>query len=402
MTNNSCPLCNKKSSETLYNRVVDFDFCDSFHQSISWCQDCDLIFLEDNESYCIQNLNNYYSAIHRTPCNLVALGDDDPRVKNAKQRLDFVTKHKSSGNYLEIGIGDGVSLYQALKSGFTRVTGYEFSESYSDTYQYLNDMGASIEFQNIYNLKTKEKYDVISLFLVLEHIKDPLTLFQNLSNFLSPGGLLFIEVPDVKSYSNSYSDNMLTHEHLFHYSIDSLEKVARKAKYEMIDSKSSFSYGFSLIAAFSKGLNLSSKDSYQPKISQEKTNKDHFVQYLKNLEAYKESTKVVLNDILQIEQNIAVFGIGEYWINITDGFKDIYKHISLLIDDTPSKLNLCIENRVIKNSLALKDFDGTVLIAVPSFEEMIAEKILNLNPTLKVRKLNSEILSRLDYEKAEH
>ena len=90
-------------------------------------------------------------------------------------------------------------------------------------------------YSSLNQIDENQKYDVIFLFHVLEHIKDPEKLLRSLGRFLSDEGKIIIEVPnaddalltlyDCESYKNFYYWKC----HLFYYTTKTLKDVCLKA-----------------------------------------------------------------------------------------------------------------------------------------------------------------------------
>ena len=69
------------------------------------------------------------------------------------------------------------------------------------------------------------RYDVVTLFHVLEHLRCPRSAFARLYQLLNPEGRLFIEVPWIET-NDASPHNMYFRAHLFYFGIDSLVSCA--------------------------------------------------------------------------------------------------------------------------------------------------------------------------------
>ena len=92
-----------------------------------------------------------------------------------------------------------------------------------------------IDFNLDNSIKEKETFDVITMFHVLEHIKDPISTLREISKCIKPNGEIIIEVPssedalltlyNCEPFQNfSYWSN-----HLFLFNNDTLEMIIKKA-----------------------------------------------------------------------------------------------------------------------------------------------------------------------------
>ena len=60
-------------------------------------------------------------------------------------------------------------------------------------------------------------FDVITFNKVLEHVEDPVAMLQKAAVFLSPGGMIYVEVPDVAAAAEGpgREEFFIEHHHVF-------------------------------------------------------------------------------------------------------------------------------------------------------------------------------------------
>jgi 2-polyprenyl-3-methyl-5-hydroxy-6-metoxy-1,4-benzoquinol methylase len=84
-------------------------------------------------------------------------------------------------------------------------------------------------------------FEVITLWHVLEHIPNPQEYIRELTFRLTPGGLLFIAVPNFKSYdAYHYGKYWAAYDvprHLSHFSRNSIQRIFLKIGFKVIDTK---------------------------------------------------------------------------------------------------------------------------------------------------------------------
>ena len=106
-------------------------------------------------------------------------------------------------DYLEIGPGHGLLLYQAISDDKCRsVTGWDLSQASIDqTRHALKMLGArgknpSLVLQDLYAADQQgQRFDCITFSEVLEHLEDPAGALAKLRSLLKTGGRLFVNVP---------------------------------------------------------------------------------------------------------------------------------------------------------------------------------------------------------------
>jgi hypothetical protein len=80
-----------------------------------------------------------------------------------------------------------------------------------------------------------ESADVLMHYYVLEHAADPGWFLDHCRRILRPGGLMICEVPDAKLYSRMIGEYVWW-EHLSHFSIVTLARVAAASGFRLIDA----------------------------------------------------------------------------------------------------------------------------------------------------------------------
>jgi 2-polyprenyl-3-methyl-5-hydroxy-6-metoxy-1,4-benzoquinol methylase len=173
-----CILCAAKQLQ-----VIDAE------RNLCRCGTCGLVF--DNPRPTMNALREYYSGREKYD---EWLRHEHERENLWKRRLGKISIGTHRGSLLDIGAGTGQFLH-AARSRFAKVQGTELSvractiarERYGIAL--LEGDVASIDFKG-------ERFDVVTLFHVLEHVPYPGIFLGQVKELLSPGGSLFIAVPN--------------------------------------------------------------------------------------------------------------------------------------------------------------------------------------------------------------
>jgi 2-polyprenyl-3-methyl-5-hydroxy-6-metoxy-1,4-benzoquinol methylase len=113
--------------------------------------------------------------------------------RRLKEVMTVVRKKKKNKiTWLDLGCGSGAMVRMARNKGFI-VTGIDRKISIQNNMWLIE---ADIE-----NYQYDSKYEIVSLYHVLEHLKNPKKLLKKIRHFLQPNGLLVIEVPLVGNLS---------------------------------------------------------------------------------------------------------------------------------------------------------------------------------------------------------
>ncbi len=111
---------------------------------------------------------------------------------------------KSRFSVLSLGIGHRVLAKAILGELGPRLTNYtvvEGSREIIEKFRSETAIPANTHLVHSYfeEYSPKEKFDVIEMGFVLEHVNDPDAIVRQYAQYLSPGGTLFIAVPNAKS-----------------------------------------------------------------------------------------------------------------------------------------------------------------------------------------------------------
>lgn len=106
---------------------------------------------------------------------------------------------------LELGIGYGLNL-KNLKGIFSKATVIEGSKKLILKHQ---NLGQYFEFVHDYfeSFQTSQKYSIISMGFVLEHVDDPVKLLAKYKSFLNNEGVMYVGVPNAMSLHRIIGNN---------------------------------------------------------------------------------------------------------------------------------------------------------------------------------------------------
>lgn len=111
----------------------------------------------------------------------------------------IIKRFGSCDSILELGIGHGFTpgLFNAACKRHVIIEG---SQLVIDLFREKNpDFGGEVVFSYFEDYDTEERFDVIVMGFVLEHVQDPGPLVERFKTFLKPGGKLYVAVPNAKS-----------------------------------------------------------------------------------------------------------------------------------------------------------------------------------------------------------
>jgi 2-polyprenyl-3-methyl-5-hydroxy-6-metoxy-1,4-benzoquinol methylase len=114
---------------------------------------------------------------------------------------DIARLNLTQGTLLDVGCGNGMFLQAAKEAGFA-VRGIDFSSSSAAICQKL---GLDVVSGDFLTHDFGQKFDVISMWDVLEHLTRPAAFLQRVRTLLAPHGVLLGKIPGFGSLSVNLS-----------------------------------------------------------------------------------------------------------------------------------------------------------------------------------------------------
>ncbi|MCM8796153.1 MAG: class I SAM-dependent methyltransferase [Candidatus Omnitrophica bacterium] len=211
-----CPVCLAKDNFRFIKQYCKYNL---YH-----CQGCDVIFSEPMEN----PGRVWYEARAFRP------------LKNPLFRVNWYHRKflQDKGFYgprlLDVGCGIGFFLSEAAKKGYV-VYGVDFNRRFTKIAR---------EFYGIENIFEKdideffqdfkgEKFDIITIFEVLEHLSKPLAFIQQIKSVLKPRGYIVISIPNRNFIFYDNEINYPPH-HLTAWNIDCMQRFLERNGFEVI------------------------------------------------------------------------------------------------------------------------------------------------------------------------
>ncbi len=191
--NTDCPLCKGVKIDPAYalSRVQHQDF------PVVNCNDCGTFFLHPapSEEILMESYSEKYHGSREKKfvgiIQRIRISEVNRRYKLCEQRLPNKAK------MLDIGCGEGLFIEKFRKHG-TDVLGIEVSDIAD---QRSSKKGLRVIKGTFEEVDLKgEKFDLISLVHVFEHLSEPYAVLDKIGNHFNPSGQLLIVIPNISSW----------------------------------------------------------------------------------------------------------------------------------------------------------------------------------------------------------
>jgi 2-polyprenyl-3-methyl-5-hydroxy-6-metoxy-1,4-benzoquinol methylase len=233
-----CPICNKEDISSLLH-TKDYSLTTEDFQIIQ-CANCTLEYTDPAPSKeAIAPYYNFPSYISHTDTKEGLVNKMYHKVRNhtLTQKTNWVqslfTGHK--GHLLEVGAGTGAFANSMSKKGW-KVTALEPDAASRQKALENYDINL-LPIEELFQLEPA-KYEVITLWHVLEHVHDLNAYMKIFHSLLKPNGRLIIAVPNYTSYDAGFYKNYWAAydvpRHLYHFSPLSMHYLSKKHKMSIV------------------------------------------------------------------------------------------------------------------------------------------------------------------------
>ena len=231
----SCPACGE-------TKILPFLTAKDYtvtHENfeITRCQACELLFTNPRPT--ASEASPYYKSD-----NYISLSDTQRGIINRlyhvvrnftlKQKTRWIEKEKTGNlELLDIGCGNGHFLHACQKAGW-KISGMELDPVTAARAETM--LGIDI-YSSIKNIPKSEKFNLISLWHVLEHVYELEEYFMFFKSRIAKEGVLLLALPNSKSFdAHHFKEYWAAYDvprHVYHFEPSTIASLAKKHGFKL-------------------------------------------------------------------------------------------------------------------------------------------------------------------------
>jgi 2-polyprenyl-3-methyl-5-hydroxy-6-metoxy-1,4-benzoquinol methylase len=388
-----CPICGGCHAEVLYTQhfyLPDNMMLPTVYDIVA-CSKCEFVYADTPATQ--KEYDLFYTGMSKyEEPEIASGGGNTPWDKERLTRVatDLARYIDKSSAILDVGCANGGLLAILREQGFTNITGLDQSPA---CVSYIKKTHGIRAVQGgIFNKQfedtgfMEEKFDLVILSHVLEHICDLQLAMDFISGKLKNNALLYIETPDAASYYRYpkvpfyYFDC----EHINHFDLQHLQMLFEPKGYSVqwytqkeFPVSEEMSYPAAALLLKNEGhkyseIDLKHKDNAKMSV-------------LKHLEqSIAEQNANNINRLADQYEEIIVWGAGQYTLRLLENSRLGDCNIIAFIDNDKGKQGMTLKDKKVYSPEFLKNTDCTVLICSSLYANEIANQIKDMGIERKI------------------
>jgi 2-polyprenyl-3-methyl-5-hydroxy-6-metoxy-1,4-benzoquinol methylase len=373
------------------NRIQLNDSIFPDESDIVACQRCGFVYVDSDLSQ--EKLNDYYNNFSVYECVASTVSSTIPNDFE-RERFDYskniILKYcKKDDTILDIGCAGGAFLQILQENGFSNLYGMDLSVKNLNNVKTkeINPIHETITNRNFCAQKEKQKFSMITMFHVLEHIYDLDLALSNISSLLKPNGFLLIEVPNAAKYDEIGGITYFMEEHINHFDENSLVNTGKKHGFQLINAN-----GERIVEKkMGKELPVINVCFQFVNTTQNQSNtkysalcKEKIQKYVMIRDLYLIPIKNLIDKLTSSQEHIAIWGAGWAFGELltTTLLKNCY--IDHIVDMDIHKQGRTIIGHRVSHPDILKDYQGSIFITASYYPQSVLKNISDMGLKNKV------------------
>jgi len=248
----ACPICGHHGKHTLSAKNFEFSKCLN--------KNCGHVYVdpmpnsEELDVYYAKNTSGLENSDSWTMVNDYAVNPQLVHKFYEGNRIRFLKSKgylKSGTSVLDVGCSTGMFLRVLKDQGYENVVGVDVSLEQVTHCQVVNEIPA---FRGLSEIPKDNCFDLVSLYAVLEHVPNPVEVFEQSAQRVKVNGHLIVDIPNYRSLYRILSGKkwlwLIPPVHLQYFTPKSLVKLASNSGMEISYSSTKSTSTYTYILAY--------------------------------------------------------------------------------------------------------------------------------------------------------
>jgi SAM-dependent methyltransferase len=278
---------------------------------------------------------------------------------------------------LDVGCASGRLLANLRDRGFANLVGLDPSPACAAAAARL--YGIDVRTMTLGAMaRADERFDLIIMVGVLEHLRDLGGAFADLRALIPPGALLYVEVPDVTAFADwdnaPYQD--FSTEHINFFSPSSLENLMRRHGFApvFVEQNSREQSHRTVMSNISAVYRRDEAAARSPLTADTETSRG-LERYLRRSAAEEGRLRAQIDAIVDAGRPILVWGVGTHTTRLMATSRLAQANITAFIESNARYHGKTLDGRPILAPEALRGRSEPVMISSRVFQKEIADQI---------------------------
>jgi len=377
----NCPVCLSDQKINIHTQIFE-NFSEGSllnHYNIVACDQCGAAYADDIPPQ--EKFDRYYSYMSKYEYDvsdgIINEYDADIFGKSANFLAPLIEHNNSIA---DIGCATGALLNEFKKRGFYNLTGFDPSASCCRSGQRL--YGIDMRQSTINQLSTvTDRFDIVMMSGVLEHLCDVETSLDLLKSLLKPGGSIYLGVPDASRYSSHFGApfQYFSMEHVNYFAPVSLANLMLRHGFETKKIQRFDRYlGPKSIEPVIFGLfSPSHHGTKDPVITHDTETEASLRGYIKQSEVIEESIQRIIEKLVESQVPLIVWAVGTHTLRLLKTSLLSNANIIAFVDSNKNYQGKMLHDRPIIAPSEIQSLQGEILISSQVAEDEIKEYIIN-------------------------
>ncbi|HIG39561.1 MAG TPA: methyltransferase domain-containing protein [Gammaproteobacteria bacterium] len=379
-----CPLCSDNHAEVVCNQRYCLEETSLLppETAVVACSGCGFVFARSDKT--ASDYSGYYSeqTKYESTVNASGSGEYELDKKRITDLVYTLTEGQATDmSVLDIGAAKGGVLVEFQRKGYKELFGVDASEAcVKSMHSYgieacigsLEDDGWAVD---------PRQFDLIILSHVLEHVFDVVAGLASARRRLTPGGTIYVEVPDASRYTVEGFPPyyFFDPEHINHFDLDSLRLMAAHeglvlSKWQAKELDVGAASSYPAIAVWL--VAQTDADKPEPEINSAEAIQHYVEASAATLMALP--NMALLQDLVKKDAPIVIWGAGSHAKRLLANGPLVSANLVAIIDSDTSKhgkllrgVEICSAQRGLQRA---QDNNATIVVAIAvNADEVLTE-----------------------------